>query len=167
MRSAETVPMKRCWMVVLLGLGIAGGIFCTPAAALSGGMEKAVVRAMRRVQCTEGQTGEHNKVITALVGAGGDGTCMEYQLHTARVSYVIRPRVAILLKLGDNVYIKLFKDELILHTGQARKDIRCSVLSMRLRGDGAEDKEMLRRPAICLSETGEAVACTADSMAFR
>jgi hypothetical protein len=160
--------MKSGWMVVLLGLGIVGGISCTPAAALSGGMEKAVVQAMRRVPCAEGQSGEHNKVVSAIAGAGGDGTCMEYQLHTARVSYVIRPRVAVLLHLGDDVYIKLFKDELLLRTGQAPKDIRCSVLSMKLRGDSdAEEKEVRRHPAICLSETGEAVACTEDSAAFR
>ena len=55
-------------------------------------------------------------------------------LLTERVRYVIRPRIAILLLLGDDVYIRLAGDQLLLRTSEAPKDVHCAVLSMTLRG---------------------------------
>ena len=93
-------------------------------------------------------------------------------LLTERVRYVIRPRVAILLLLGDDVYIKLAGDELLLRTSEAPKDVHCAVLSMTLRGSEEEEKEdearkERHRPSVCLSESGDEVPCSADPEAFR
>ena len=74
-------------------------------------------------------------------------------LLTERVRYVIRPRVAILLLLGDDVYIELAGDQLLLRTSEARKDVHCAVLSMTLRGsEEREENEAKdeRQPAVRL-----------------
>jgi hypothetical protein len=63
---------------------------------LSGNMLRATVHAMRKVPCTE---------ITGAPVRGGFGGateewCLEYELRTESVSYVIRPHHMILLLLG-------------------------------------------------------------------
>jgi hypothetical protein len=157
--------MKTCWLLVLLCSGF-------PAFALSGGMQKAVVHAMRKSHCTEGQSDPgHHGVISEIIGTGTvSNQCVEYVLFTDTVRYVIRPRVAILLLLGDDVYIKLAGDELLLRSSEAPKNIRCAVLSMTLRGseeDENEARDERRHPSVCLSESGEEVPCSADPDTFR
>jgi hypothetical protein len=157
--------MKFCWILVLLCSSF-------PAFALSGGMQKAVVQAMRKSPCADTQSSPgHHGVISGILGAATPGNdCVEYVLLTERVRYVIRPRVAILLLLGDNVYIKLAGDQLLLRTSEAPKDVRCAVLSMTLRGSEEDENEARnerRRPSVCLSESGDEVPCSTDPEAFR
>lgn len=156
--------MKTCWILVLLCAGF-------PAFALSGGMQKAVVHAMRKSPCTEGQSDAgHHGVISGIIGTGTfSNQCIEYELLTNTVRYVIRPHVAILLLLGDDVYIKLAGDELLLRSSEAPKDIRCSVLSMSLRSDEDENeaRREWNRSSVCRSESGEEVPCAAPREAFR
>jgi hypothetical protein len=160
--------MKTFWILALLCSSIA-------AHGLSGGMEKAVVNAMQKVPCKEVQSSaRHHGILAELVGGRpdggpeggpGGGECIEYELRTEKVSYVIRPRIAILLLLGADVYIKLINDELLLRTSEAPKDIHCAVLAMSLRSE--EEKKERRFPRICLSESGAEVACSAEPEPFR
>ena len=146
------------------------GVFCSPAAALSGGMQKAVVHAMHKVPCAGGQgSASHKGILADLAGVGGSANeCIEYQLLTDKVTYVIRPRVAILLMLGDDVYIKLAGDQLLLHTAQAPTDIHCSVLSMRLRGDeDGEGRDERHQARLCFSDDGAETPCPEQSADFR
>ena len=155
--------MKSCWVLVLLCSSF-------PAFALGGGMQRAVVQAMRKVPCADGQSSGQHGAISEIFGSGGGNECFEYVLLTQRVRYVIRPRVAILLLLGDDVYIKLAGDQLLLRTSGARKDARCAVLSMTLRGseeEEDEERDEQRRPSVCLSESGDEVPCSDDPEAFR
>ena len=157
--------MKTCWILALLCSSL-------PVFALSGGMQRAVVQAMRKSHCTEGQSSPgHHGVISGIMGSGtSGGECIEYVLLTEQVRYVIRPRVAILLLLGDDVYIKLAGDELLLRTSEAPKDVHCAVLSMTLLGseeDENEAKEESRHPSVCLDESGDEVPCSKASEAFR
>jgi hypothetical protein len=132
-------------------------------------MQKAVVHAMRKVPCEEGQSSPgHNGIISGIVGNGSE--CIEYELFTETVRYIIRPRLAVLLLLGDDVYIKLAGAELLLRTSGAPKDIHCAVLAMSLRGNEAEENEAdkeWRRPSVCRSESGEQVACSTETEVFR
>jgi hypothetical protein len=152
--------MKTCWIIALLCSSI-------PALALSGGMEKAVVHAMRKTPCAESpNNGHRNAVLSELAGsAAGGGECIEYELRTQKVSYVIRPHVAILLLLGADVYIELAKDELLLHTSVVPKDIHCSVLAMSLRAK--QEQRERRQPPLCLSESGTEIACSDEPEPFR
>lgn len=157
--------MKICWILVLLCSSF-------PAFALSGGLQRAVVQAMRKSHCADGQSSGQHGAISEIFGNGGGNECVEYVLLTERVRYVIRPRVAILLLLGDNVYIKLAGDQLLLRTSEARKDVHCAVLSMTLRGSEEEEEENeardeRHRPSVCLSQSGDEVPCSADQEAFR
>jgi hypothetical protein len=94
---------------------------------------------------------------------------MEYELRTDKVSYIIRPRHMILLLLGGNVSIRLAGGQLLLHTDESPKDIRCDVLAMSLRSEQEkreQDKEWERerertRPYApgCYAESGEEIPC--------
>jgi len=157
--------MKTCWILALL-------ISSFPAFALSGGMQKAVVHAMRKVPCTDGQSSPgHHGIIGGIVGTGGVGSeCIEYELFTETVRYTVRPHIALLLLLGDDVTIKLAGDELLLRTSQVPKNIHCTVFAMSLRGSEEEENEAnkeWRRSSVCVSESGEQVACSAESESFR
>jgi hypothetical protein len=151
--------MKTCWIFVLLCSTL-------PALALSGGMEKATVHSMRKVPCMATQETGRGGILSNLVGGSGSGDgaineCIEYELRTDKVSYIIRPRRAVLLLLGGNVSIKLADSELLLRTGEAIKDIRCAVLAMTLRTE-AERKERERErvgPARCYAESGREIPC--------
>ena len=117
--------MKICWILALLGCSI-------PTFALRGGMQKATVQAMRKVPCTgtESQSTGRNGFLSGLAGSSsGGGECIEYELRTEKVSYIIRPHRAILLLLGGDVSIKLADNELLLRTTESVKDIRCAVLA--------------------------------------
>jgi hypothetical protein len=121
--------MKSCWILILL--------FCSlPALALSGVMENASVHAMRKVRCSETQSTLRGGPLPGLANNGGNpddaAECTEYELYTAKVSYIVRPRRAILLVLGGDVSIKLTGNELILHSSAEPKDIHCAVLAMTL-----------------------------------
>lgn len=155
--------MKTCWILVLLCSSF-------PAFALGGGLQRAVVQAMRKSSCADGQSSGQHGAIAEIFGTSGGNECVEYVLFTERVRYVIRPRVAILLLLGDDVYIKLAGDQLLLRTSEARKDVHCAVLSMTLRGSEEEENEARderSRPSVCLSNTGDEIPCAADREAFR
>lgn len=149
--------MKICWILALLCCSI-------PTFALRGGMEKAIVHAMRKVPCMESQSTGKNGFLSGLAGTGsGSGECIEYELRTEKVSYTIRPHRAILLLLGGDVAIKLADSELLLHTSESVKDIRCSVIAMSLRSD-AERKERERErsrpaPMRCYAESGREILC--------
>jgi hypothetical protein len=127
-------------------------------------MEKAIVHSMRKVPCQESQETGRGGILSNLVGGGGSGIfneCIEYELRTDKVSYIIRPRRAVLLLLGGNVSIKLADSELLLRTGEAIKDIRCAVLSMTLRAE-AEKREREREasgPPRCYSQSGREINC--------
>lgn len=162
--------MKTHWILVLLGLSIFGIFFSSPARGLSGGMETAVVHAMRKHPCEEAQSSSHKGILSGLVGSGGANECIEYELRSDKVTYIIRPRVGILLLLGSEVEIKLVNDELLLRTGAAPKDIRCAVLSMTLRNEEVErrkERESEPQTSVCLSESGEPVPCFGESEEFR
>jgi hypothetical protein len=181
-RFADDFPgdllMKTFWILVLLCSSV-------PALALRGGMEKAVVSAMRKVPCMGDLSGPpRNEVPPEMAGYGpggygssgygpgggygpidngpAGGECVEYTLRSERVRYVIRPHHAILLMLGSDVYIKLVKDELLLRTSEAPKDIHCAVVSMALRSEDRENEAKQERPhpAVCLSESGAEIPCT-------
>jgi hypothetical protein len=134
-------------------------------------MEKAVVSAMRKVPCMEVQASAgHHGVISGIIGNGPvGGECIEYEVRTEKVSYVVRPRLAILLLLGSDVFIKLANDELLLRTGEAPKDIHCAVIAMSLRSEEREKeaKKERRHPSICLSDSGSEVPCSEDPEPFR
>ncbi len=170
-RIADDFPgdlfMKTCWILALLCASL-------PAFALGGGMERAVVSAMRKVPCGDTKSRpQHNQAPTDITtddpegdgpldnAAVAAGQCMEYQLRSEKVRYVVRPRRAILLLLGSDVYIKLVEDELLLRTSEAPKDIHCDVVSMSLRSEEQEREARKedRQPPVCLNESGLAVPC--------
>ncbi|MGC2208539.1 MAG: hypothetical protein WA532_00390 [Candidatus Korobacteraceae bacterium] len=122
---------------------------------------------MRKSHCADGQSSGQHGAISEIFGNGGGNECVEYVLLTERVRYVIRPRVAILLLLGDDVYIKLAGDQLLLRTGEARKDVHCAVLSMTLRGSEEEENGERDERRRCLSDSGDEVPCSAGPEAFR
>lgn len=127
-----------------------------PAFALHGGVQKATVYAMRKVPCEV--QGQGNSGF--LVG-GRANDCTEYELRTAKVDYIIRPRHDILLLLGSDVSIRLANSELLLRTTDSAKDIRCQVLAMTLRSEverRERNRERDSRP-ICYSEAGREILC--------
>jgi hypothetical protein len=152
--------MKICWILALLGCSI-------PTFALRGGMEKATVQAMRKVPCMESQSTGRSGFLSGLAGSSsGGGECIEYELRTEKVSYIIRPHRAILLLLGGDVSIKLADNELLLRTTESVKDIRCAVVAMSLRSD-AEKKDRERNrsrpaPTRCYAESGREILCPGE-----
>ena len=148
------LAMKTCWILILLCSAL-------PAFALRGGMEKATVYAMHKVPCMEAQSSGHGGIFSGLGGGNGGvvNECIEYELRTEKVRYIIRPNRAILLLLGGDVSIKLADSELLLRTGESAKDIRCAVLAMSLRSE-VEPREGNRpvRP-ICHAESGREISC--------
>ncbi|MGA3125259.1 MAG: hypothetical protein ABSD13_00965 [Candidatus Korobacteraceae bacterium] len=160
--------MKTFWMFALLCCSL-------PAFALSGGMEKASVHAMRKVSCTDAQTPGRGGFLSGLANGGSSpdilNECVEYELHTDKVSYIIRPHRAILLPLGDDVLIKLAGDGLILRISAEPKNLRCDVLAMTLRSElekrekekeWEREREAERRrqyPPGCYTETGTEIPC--------
>jgi hypothetical protein len=157
--------MKTCWIFLLFSFSI-------PALALSGGMEKATVHAMRKAPCMEAQSASRGAgVLAGIAGTSdlGGNECIEYEIRTEKVSYVIRPNRAILLLLGGDVSIKLAGSELLLRTNESLKDIRCSVLAMTLRSE-AEKREREREreasrpyPQRCYTESGREFPCPDDA----
>jgi hypothetical protein len=156
--STGDFAMKICWILALLCCSI-------PTFAVRGGMEKATVHAMRKVPCTESQSTGRNGFLSGLAGSSGSGSseCIEYELRTEKVSYIIRPHRAILLLLGGDVSIKLADNELLLRTSQSVKDIRCAVLAMSLRSEAEiKDRERERSrpaPTRCHTESGREILC--------
>jgi hypothetical protein len=151
--------MKTCCILVLLCCAI-------PALALSGNMEKATVHSMRKVPCAEAQTSGRGGFFSGLAnsGVGMPGECVEYELHTAKVVYIIRPNRNILLLLGGDVSIKLAGDELLMRTPDAPKDVRCSVVGMSLLTD--VNKSELTRTRVCLNEDGREITCPWQATAY-
>jgi hypothetical protein len=151
--------MKTCCILVLL-------CFAVPALALSGNMEKATVHAMRKVPCVQVQSSGHGGFFSGLANSGGanPGECIEYELHTAKVVYIIRPSRAILLLLGADVSIKLAGDELLMRTPDVPKDVHCAVLAMSLLSD-VNRKEPIRTH-VCFSEDGQEVPCPWQASAY-
>jgi hypothetical protein len=144
--------MKIFYILVLLCCSV-------PALALRGGMEKATVQAMRKVPCTEVQSSSHGGHLAELLAGNSNnvGECVEYELRTEKVSYIIRPHRAVLLLLGGDVSIKLADSELILHTNDGVKDIRCAVLAMTLRSEA--EKQERNRAHRCYAESGREIPC--------
>ncbi|MDR3762566.1 MAG: hypothetical protein P4M01_00570 [Acidobacteriota bacterium] len=135
--------------------------FALPAWAVNGNMEKAVVFAMHKVPCPDDpQAMRSAQLATALGGHEVGGDCMEYELRTEKVSYVIRPHNSVLLLLGSSVTIRPIRGDLILHSGDQPKDVRCQVMSMTLRTE-AERKSRQKQaqaPARCFDGAVE-IAC--------
>ncbi len=151
--------MKTGWIPALLCLKFCCmlSLICSTssALALNGEMERAVVRSMRKVPCMA-TAGMEALLASSAPGYGPvpasagpeagpvtgsvTGQCIEYELHTGKVSYVIQPRHAILLEVGGEVAIKLVGKNLILQPAGLAKEIHCDVLSMTLRSD-EEKKE--------------------------
>jgi hypothetical protein len=160
--------MKTFWIFALLCCSL-------PAFALSGGMEKASVHAMRKVSCTDAQTPGRGGFLSGLANGGNSpdipNDCVEYELHTDKVSYIIRPHRVILLPLGGDVLIKLAGDGLILRISAEVKDLRCDVLAMTLRSEQdrrEREKEWEREreaeggrqyPPGCYTGTGTEIPC--------
>jgi hypothetical protein len=139
--------MKTCTILVLLcvvKIGCIVALLCSakPAAALGGGMETATVHSMRKVACMEDLAMAAHSVYAMAPGAV-PANCVEYELRTAKVSYTIQPRHAVLLLVGGDVGIRLTGNELILRSAGAVKEVRCDVLTMALRTE-AEKKEKER-----------------------
>ncbi len=146
----------------------------TPAFALTGGMERATVHSMRMVPCmAEVADGDETLALNtspSLPPLTGD--CVEYELHTSKVRYVIHPHHAILLEVGGEVSFKLDGNRLILLTSGGAKEIRCDVLSMTLRSDDEnreKEKEWERErqpsrdyPSGCYTESGTEFSCAED-----
>lgn len=137
-----------------------------PALAVSGEMQKATVHSMRKVPCLDSPSAvnpyAYGAAITGVPAVTGVGDCVEYELRTAKVSYVIQPRRTILLLVGGDVSIKLAGGNLLLQTSESNKDIRCDVLSMTLLSE-VERKENQNHapPPLCVDQIGRVVACPA------
>ena len=143
--------MKSFWILVLL---------CSAIPALAGGTENATVAAMRKAPCTEtANSAPQDSAGDEMAGSGG-GKCFEYELQTENVSYIIRPRSAVLLPPGTEVSIKMAKGELLLSTDGFPKPIRCTVRAMFLR---SEEPRMWRRPAGCFTRAGEEISCSGEA----
>jgi hypothetical protein len=149
--------MKTYWILALLLSSI-------PTFALRGAMEKATVHAMRKVPCMETQSTGRGGILAGLAGGAGSGggvnECIEYELRTEKVSYIIRPHRAVLLLLGGDVEIKLADSELLLRVNEGGKDIRCSVVAMSMRTE-AEKREKAHLRS-CFAESGREVPCPED-----
>lgn len=143
--------------------------------ALSAEMERATVHGMRKVPCMEARwdgSGEILSVSTVPEAGPMVAECIEYELRTGRVSYVIHPRRAILLEVGGEVAIRLAGKQLILQTSSDAKEIRCDVLSMTLRSEEEKkekDKEwdrehqpIRRYPTGCYTDSGIEFSCGED-----
>jgi hypothetical protein len=143
--------MKTCWILALL--------CCTvPGLALGAGLQKAKVHAMRKVHCTTQNTGG---ILATIVGSGdGESECFEYELRTEKVTYFIRPNRAILLLLDSDVSIRLAGNELLLHTSESVKDIRCNVISMSLRSDSEKKERNYQDSRRCRTESGKEIPCS-------
>ncbi len=167
---------KICCILVLICSTI-------PALGLNGSMERATVHAMRKVPCTEARAAGNGGMMAVSAGPDGvpvasgapvasAGECIEYELRTGKVSYVIHPHRAILLEVGGEVSIKLAGKQLILQTGDAAKEIHCDVRSMTLRSDQEkreQEKEWERDnqpsrqyPSGCYNESGTEFSCGGD-----
>ncbi len=177
--------MKTGWIPALFRIrfGCIFALICStaPALALNGNMERATVHAMRKVPCIEAQlpgSGETLAVSAAPdggpVATGGPitGECIEYELRTGKVSYIVHPHHAVLLEVGGEVSIKLAGKQLILQTGGAAKEIHCDVRSMTLRSEQEkreQEKEWERNnrpirhyPSGCYDESGTEFSCAED-----
>jgi hypothetical protein len=149
--------------------------------ALSGSPERATVHAMRKVPCMEAQVPGIGEILAVSSGPDGGsvatggpvaGECIEYELRTGKVSYVIHPHRAILLEVGGQVSIKLSGKQLLLQASGAAKEIRCDVLSMTLRSEQEkreQEKEWEREnqpsrhyPSGCYTESGMEFSCGED-----
>lgn len=148
--------MKTCWILTLLCCSL-------PALALSDGMEKATVHSMRKVPCMDTPEATRVAILSNLANVPQDtasGDCVEYELRTEKVSYVIRPRRSILLLLGASVSIKFAPRELLVRTPDVPKDIRCDVLAMTLRtaAEKSERRRDRQSPMRCY-EFGREIRC--------
>jgi hypothetical protein len=179
--------MKTCWIFVLLCvmkvgcvLGVLGS--ATPALALSGNIEKATVQAMRTAPCmiTGMIPGGKIDSVNSRLDPGNSRldpapapTCIEYELHTGKVSYIIHPHRQILLQVGGDVIIRLAGNELRLRVSGEPKEIRCDVVAMTLQSeDGTKEKEKTKEwkwerpnqparqnPPGCYSGLGDEISC--------
>ncbi len=176
--------MKTGWISALLRikLGCIIALICSaaPALALNGDMERATVHAMRKVPCMEARlAGSEESLAISAAPEGGSmaivgpstGECIEYELRTAKVSYIVHPHHAVLLEVGGEVSIKLAGKQLILQAGAA-KEIHCDVRSMTLRSEQEkreQQKEWERGnrpsrhyPSGCYDESGTEFSCAGD-----
>lgn len=153
--------MKRCRILLLLCSAIAA---LAVAGNAGGKMETAVVTSMRKVPCIDGLDGDKQTESYARMSNVG-GECIEYELRSETVRYVIRPRGNVLLLLGNEVSIRPFKSELLLHTGEAPKDIHCAVRAMTLLlGEKRKAQtEPPNPPRLCIDRSGDEVPCPRDA----
>ena len=138
--------------------------FALPALAVSGNMEKAMVFAMRKIPCPDNPQAMRSASVAAMFGGEVNGDCMEYELRTEKVNYVIRPRNSVLLLLGSTVTIRPMRGELVLRSSDLPKEVRCAVMSMVLRTEAertARQKQaqmQAQAPARCYDGAVE-IAC--------
>jgi hypothetical protein len=137
----------KTWPILLL-------LCCTvPGFALGGEMQKATVHSMRKVPCMDNPgAGGMVPGMTGVIGVGSE--CTEYELRTTKVSYVIQPRRSVLLLAGG---------DLLLHTSESVKDIRCDVLSMSLLSDVERKENQSHAPPMCVDGIGRVVECPLET----
>ena len=133
-----------------------------PALGLAGGMERAIVHVMRKVPCEDSGQGRGLPpgMATPMVAAN-EGGCLEYELRTKKVSYVIRPHKQVLLMVGEEVMIRLAVSELIVSSPGLPKEVRCGVHSMMLLTEAErEERRERERPVIVRCyENGQLAPC--------
>jgi hypothetical protein len=147
--------VKRCCLLVVL-------CCCAlPAFGLAGGMERAIVHVMRKVPCEDSGQGLPPGMAAQPMAAAGEGSCLEYELRTKKVSYVIRPHKQVLLMVGEEVMIRLAINDLIVSSPWLPKDVRCSVHSMMLLTEAErEERRERERPVIVRCyEDGQPTPC--------
>jgi hypothetical protein len=138
-------------------------LLCSSAFAVQA-MEKATVYSMHKVPC-EGSmpvAGMPQQPGMPPIIMGGDGReCTEYELRTAKVSYIIRPRHEVLLMLGGEVLIRLAQSELLVLSSNSPKEIHCAVLAMSLRSETERRERDRSRVShtVCFDEQGRVVRC--------
>ncbi len=135
--------------------------FALPALAVSGNMEKAMVFSMRKVPCPDAQA-MRGVQMSPMMGRDMGGDCMEYELRTDKVSYVIRPRNSVLLLLGSSVMIRPVRGELAMRSSDQPKEIRCLVMSMTLRTEAERNtrqKQVQYQPPVRCFDGAVEIAC--------
>lgn len=149
--------MKRCCLFLIL-------CFALPAFGLAGGMERAIVHVMRKVPCEGSAAFQAPPMGMGGVQAGTStgGDCLEYELRTKKVSYVVRPHKQVLLMVGEEVTIRLAISELLVSSPGLPREVKCSVHSMVLLSEAERNdrRQQQQQPVILRCyDNGQAVPC--------
>jgi chorismate synthase len=95
-------------------------------------------------------------------GMSSGGECLEYELRTKKVSYVVRPHKQVLLMVGEEVTIRLAISDLIVSSPGLPREVKCSVHSMVLLSEAErnERRQQQQQPVILRCyDNGQAVPC--------